>query len=83
MAKKAKWYTALVNFTTKEVRYAEEWADKESAIHQDVLNEVTAAQFAAGLGLNEDGTSTTKGDDWQAYGPETEPFSFDKVSETP
>jgi hypothetical protein len=79
---KEKFYTALINFTTKEILYAQEWDTKEDAAHQDFLNEVTAWQYSAGLGENPAGTPTTKGDDWQAYGPESEPFSFDKAVES-
>lgn len=82
MAKKAKWYTSIINFTTKEITYTQEWGDKESAAHQDELNEVGAAMLVAGHGQDESGTPRPAGDDWQAYGPETVPFSFDKVIES-
>jgi hypothetical protein len=82
MANGKKWYTALVNFTTKEILYAQEWDSKEDAAHQDFLNEVTASQYAAGLGENPAGTPTTKGDDWLAYGPDEKPFAFDEIIET-
>ena len=77
MAKKQKWYTAIVNFTKKQIYYAQDWPDKESALHQDQLNELTCAQNVAGLGAETDGiTPIPAGDDWQAYGPENQPFSF-------
>lgn len=76
MAKKSKWYTALINFTTKEISYAQEWPDKESAAHQDTLNEIGAAMNAAGYGEDEMGNKIPAGDDWQAYGPEETPFIF-------
>jgi hypothetical protein len=77
MAKSKKWYTAVVNFTKNQIYYAQEWPDKESAIHQDQLNELTAALNVAGSGAEIDGiTPIPAGDDWQAYGPEEMPFSF-------
>jgi hypothetical protein len=82
MAKKAKWYTALINFSTKEIVRPMEWEDKDEAAHQDMLNEIDAAMNHAGHGSTSGGRPIPAGDDWQAYGPDEKPFSFEEIVET-
>jgi hypothetical protein len=81
MANKAKFYTAIVNFTTKKVYLAESWDNEEEAKHQDNLNSITAEACRLGQCALDNFHPEPAGDDWQAYGPEPEPFYFAKVIE--
>jgi hypothetical protein len=70
---KQKYYVALLNLTDREVSYAEDYTDRAEAIRRvQVGLEPQAMLNAMGAG----GDPSTKGKEWAAWGPETEPFAW-------
>lgn len=72
MAKK-KWHVALVNFTDKQIQYAESYTDYDEA-HNRATVSLASQAILNHFGGSED--ETAKGKEWAAVGPLDEPFAF-------